>query len=208
MPETRPAEGDTFGAWIRIWDVLAAFALLIASFLVVRLEVIPHLYSVASDKGFFSRRLVLLDQHRSGYSFETVRDHLKALGEEGRSYYAHSFIPVFDLALSLFLLTFSIVLILYATQPGKPHALHLQPLTRRLLLVPPIVLFLLDVGENLALMTLMTDYPHMSASVVERASMFTELKWLAVFITGLVSTGLAVHLLYKWCTVRTARQAP
>ena len=111
MADETGSKRDVLGGWIRGWDVLAAFVLLAASFLLVRLDAIPQLAALASDKGYFSGpdgRPLLLDTYRHGYAFESVRDHLRALGEDGRAYYGHTFIPVYDLALSLFLLTFSV----------------------------------------------------------------------------------------------------
>ena len=197
------SRSDALGRWIRGWDVLAAFALLAASFLLIRLEAVPQLAALATNKDYFSgpaRQPLLLDTYRQGYNFETVRDHLRALGEDGRAYYAHSFIPIYDTALSLFLLTFSILFILYATQPGKVHALELPPWARRLALLPPSLQFLFDIGENIALRQLMQDFPRINPKVVETASLLTQLKWLSIYATTAILLSLAAYSLYRSLT--------
>ena len=191
------ARDDLFGIWIGIWDVLAAFALLAASFLVVRMEAIPHMLSAAADKGYFTGKALLLDSYRHGYGFDVARDHLRALGDDGRAYYGYSFLPIYDLANSLFLLTFSVLFILYATQSAKGHALAFSPLARKAMLVAPVVQFLCDVGENFALRNLLDAYPRINVKLVETASQLTQLKWLAIFATTLILVGLAVFTLYR-----------
>ncbi len=197
MATETDAGSDGLGIWIRIWDVLAAFALLAASFLWVRLEAIPHMLSLAADRGHFTGKALLLDTYRHGYGFETARDHLRALGDEGRAFYGHSFLPVYDLANSLFLLTFSVLFILYATQSAKGHALEIPSLARKAMLVPPVVQFLCDVGENFSLRSLMDEYPRINAKLVETASQFTQFKWFAIFATTLIMIGLAAFTLYR-----------
>jgi hypothetical protein len=194
---------DVLGGWIKGWDVLAAVTLLAASFLLVRLDAIPQLAALASDKSYFSgpvNKPLLLDTYRHGYAFETVRDHLRALGESGRDYYGHTFIPIYDLALSLFLLTFTVLFILYATQPNKGHALQVPPLVRRLALVPAVLQFLFDVGENLTMRHLMDEYPRISVKVVETASLLTQLKWLTIYLNTAIIIALAVYTLYRLFT--------
>ena len=188
---------DGLGIWIRTWDVLAAFAVLAAAFLLVRMEAVPQLVTLAADKAYFTGKQVLLDTYRHGYGFDTVRDHLRALGEPGRDYYAHSFLPLYDLALSLFILTFAILFILYATQTAKGHALELPSYVRKLMLVPPVLQFLFDVGENLTLRQLMDAYPRIDPKIIETASLFTQLKWFAIFATTLILIGLAAFTLYR-----------
>lgn len=188
---------DGFGIWIRGWDLVASFALLVAAYLLVRLDAVPQLLALAGDKSYFARKPLLLDTFRHGYGFDNVRDHLRALGEDGRAYYAHTYIPIHDLALSLFLLTFCILFILYATQMSKGHALWLPPWVRRLFMVPPVLQFLFDVGENLTLRQLMEDFPRVSVKVVEAASQFTQLKWFAIYVTTLILIGLAVFTFYR-----------
>ena len=197
MADNADARPDGFGLWIRGWDVVAAFALLAAAFLLVRLDAVPHLTALAGDKGYFARKPLLLDTYRHGYTFETVRDHLRALGEDGRTYYAHTFVPIHDLALSVFLLTFTVLFILYATQSAKGHALWLPPYVRRLLLVPPVLQFLFDVSENLMLRHLMDEYPRISVKVVEAASQSTQFKWIAIYVTTLILIGLAAFTLSR-----------
>lgn len=192
------SRSDGLGIWIRFWDLLIFLALLIAAFLMVRLEAVPQLKALAAEKAYFADKPLLLDTHRRGYSFETVRDHLRALGPEGRDYYAHTFVPIYDLALSLFLMTFLILFILYATQSEKYHALGMPSWVRKLLLVAPVIQFLCDVGENVLLRTVIDGFPWIDPGVVARASLFTQLKWIAIFVNTLIILGLGGYTLYQW----------
>jgi len=198
---TRP---DRLGLWIRGWDLLIAAAFLVGAFLMVRLDAVVQLRALATETGYFQAKPLLLDTYRWGYSFETVRDHLRALGEEGRSYYAYDFMAVYDLALSLFLLTFMILFVLYATQADKLHALGLPGWCRKLLLVPPVLQFGCDVAENLLLRKLIEEFPRLSSRVVEQASQMTQLKWSMIFLNSLILLGLGAYTLYQWI----ARPAP
>ncbi|CAN0491085.1 unnamed protein product, partial [Phaeothamnion confervicola] len=128
----------------------------------------------------------LLDARRHGYSFETVRDHLHALGEDGRAYYAQSFLPVYDVALSLFMLTFTILFILYATQQDRYYAISLPGWLRRVLVIPPVLQFLFDVGENLSLRQLLEEFPRLSQKLVDAASQLTQWKWLMIYANTLI----------------------
>lgn len=192
------ARPDGLGIWIRFWDLLIAFALLIGAFLLVRLEAVPQLKGLAAEKAYFASKPLLLDTYRRGYSFETVRDHLRALGAEGRDYYAHSFVPIYDLALSLFILTFLVLFILYATQSDKHHALSISASTRKLLLVPPVLQFMFDVGENVLLRRIIDSFPWIDVDVVGLASLCSQLKWIAIFVNALIILGLGGYTLFQW----------
>jgi hypothetical protein len=191
---------DWLGVWIRGWDVLAGLALLAGSFLMVRMEAVPQLLSLAADKAYFTGKTLLLDRFRHGYGFEQVRDHMRALGDDGRAFYAYEFLTIYDLANSLFVLTFSILFILYATQAAKGHALEIPALARKAMLVPPVVQFLCDVGENYSLRQIAQSFPAIDVKLVDTASQLTQWKWLAIFATSLILIGLAVFTLYRLMT--------
>lgn len=197
---------NALGIWIRFWDVAVAFALLAAAFLMVRLQAVPQLRALATEKALFEGKPMLLDTYRRGYSFEQVRDHLRALGSDGRAYYAHDLIPIYDLALSLFLLTFMVLFILYATQQDAFHAIGLPAWARKILLVPAVLQFCLDVGENLLLRGLIEDFPRIDADAVQQASLLTQLKWLMIFLNMLIMLGLGGYTLYQWLA-RPGRRA-
>jgi len=186
------------GVWVGIWDVVISFALLVGVFLLVRLSAVVQLRELAADKSYFATKPLLLDAHRRRYSFQTVRDHLHTIKEEGRSFYAHSFIPVYDIALSFFLLTFMIIFILYATQSDRHYALGLPRWVRFALLVPPVLQFLIDVGENLLLRELIASFPRLAPRVVEEASGLTQFKWMVLLVNWLIIGGLGSYTIYQW----------
>jgi hypothetical protein len=197
-PKSDGPKLDGFGIWIGSWDLVAAFALLAAAFLMVRLEAVQQLAQMAVNKDYFGKTPLLLDASRHGYSFETVRNHLHALGEDGRAYYAHSFLPIYDVALSLFLLTFSILFILYATQQDRHYSISLPGWLRRVLVIGPIMQFLFDVGENLSLRQLLEEFPRISQKLVEAASQMTQAKWLMIYANTLILVALAAFTIYRW----------
>lgn len=195
QPEKKP---DGLGLWIRAWDLAIAFALLAATFLLVRLDAVKDLMALSTNKGYFAKTPLLLDAQRHGYTFDTINAHFNALGGEGRSYYAHTFLPLYDLALSVFLLTFTILFILYATQRDKDYAISLPGWMRRVLVIPPLLQFLFDVGENFYLRDLLDDFPRIAPKVVETASQLTQLKWLMIYLNTMILIGLAAFTLYRW----------
>ncbi len=192
------AKGDGLGAWVSLWDEAVAFALMVAAFLAIRLQVLPELLRLASNKTYFASEPLLLDVRRGGYSAETVFEQLRALGPAARAYYATTFIPLYDVALALLVLLFSLLFILHATQPGKPYALQLSAVTRKLLLLPPILQLVFDVGENLSILALRETFPRVSQDVVKTASLFTQLKWLAMLASGVIVVALVVYTVYAY----------
>lgn len=198
MAVEQSTKSDGLGIWIRFWDLLVAFVLLIAAFLMVRLDAVPQLRSLAAEQTYFNGKPLLLDTYRRGYSFEMVRDPLRALGAQGRDHYAHTFMPMHDLALSLFLLTFMVLFILYATQSEKHHAIGMPSWVRKLLLVAPIVQFLLDIGENFMLRSVIESFPWISVKVVDQASQLTQAKWLLIFVNALIMLGLGSYTVFQW----------
>lgn len=192
------ARSDSLGLWIRGWDLLISALLLVGAYLMVRLDAVVQLRALATEKAYFEGKPLLLDAYRWGYSYDTVRDHLRALGEEGRSFYAHDFMSVYDLALSLFLLTFSILFVLYATQTANLSALGMPGWIRKVLLIPPVLQFAFDVVENRLLRMLIEEYPRLSTKVVEQAAQMTQLKWSMIFLNALILLGLGGYTVYQW----------
>lgn len=206
MAGEQGTKSDELGIWIRFWDLAIAFVLLIAAFLMVRLDAIPQLRSLAADQTYFNGKPLLLDTYRRGYSFEMVRDQLRALGGQGRDYYAHTFMPMHDLALSLFLLTFMVLFVLYATQADKHYAIGMPSWVRKVLLIPPVVQFLLDIGENFMLRSVIESFPWISVKVVDQASQLTQAKWFLIFINAMIMLGLGSYTVYQWLS-RPAQKA-
>lgn len=196
--ETEPTKRE-LGIWVRFWDVALAFAVMVAAF-AFRQDAVNHLRTLpeAADKAYFAGKPVLIDSYRHGYTFEAVRDHLRALGAKGRDFYAHDFLPITDLASTLFVMTFLILFILYATQSDRFHALGLPSWVRKLLLVAPILQFLCDVGENYLLRGVIDSFPRLDAEAIGRASVYTTLKWIAIYINTMILLALGGYTLFQW----------
>lgn len=186
------------GASITLWHPGIAFAAMVTSFLALSRDAIPTLRSLVANSGYFDAgNPLLFDQQRTGYSLQDATEHLKALGNAANAYYADTYIALYDLVFPITLLAFGVTMILYATKPDHDHALDVTPLAQRLMLAAPVALFLFDMGENLFVHTMLGMFPTVNAKVVETASMFTQLKWLAVLIEGIVLLGLIVHTLHR-----------
>lgn len=197
MTRDKAAPKDDLGSWIGLGDVLASALAMAASFLIARTSVFPDILARVTDKAYFASNPLLFEVRRSGFSYETARDHMRALGDTARDYYANTFLPIYDLASTLFVLLFAVLFILYATQPGKTYALDVSPAVRRIMLVPPVCLFLLDVGAKISVRAMLEAYPRINQKLVETASMFVGTKWLAIFVTTMLLVGLAVFTLYR-----------
>jgi hypothetical protein len=205
-----PAAGASqrhLGAAINIWHVLAAFACMAASFLMLRTDGVPALRAMVSNDAYFNAgNPLLFDQRRGGYTVEVAREHLAALGNAANSYYADTYLVLYDLVFPILLLAFGVLLILYATNAAHARVMDVSPRVQRLMLAVPIALFVFDMGENACLYAMLEMYPTVNAKLVETASMFTQLKWFAAFIEGLLLTGLVVYLAHRH--VEDARAAP
>ena len=193
---TQIAHQRHLGDWVNLWHVGAALAAMVAAFWARQMTAVPALRSLVANPGYFDAgQPLLLDWRRAGYSADVAREHLTALGSAANSYYSDTYIAIYDLAFPLLLLAFGLLAILYATR--GPHAIEVTPLVQRLMLAVPVALFLFDIAENIFIFTMLDGFPTVNAKVVETASMFTQLKWLAAFIEGLLLTGLGVVTVFR-----------
>ena len=186
------------GASINLWHVAAAGAALVASFWALVTDAVPALRALAADQAYFNGgNPLLFGQRRGGYALDTAREHLAALGGAASSYYADTYIALYDLAFPVLLLVFGLAVILYATNAAHAHVLDVSPAVQRLMLAVPVALFVFMMCENLFVYTMLEMAPKLNDKVVETASMFTQLKWLAGFIEGLLLTGLIVFTVHS-----------
>lgn len=186
------------GGWIGGWHVIAAFLAMAAAYAMLKYDAVSTLTELVSDKAYFEgRHPLLLDSHIRGYSVEQVSAHLAALGSDARHFYNDTYLAVYDLVFPLLAMAFSVLFILYATQPGTAHALGVAPRARVWLIAVPIALFVLDMGENISIRSMIDMQPAVNAKLVETASMFTQLKWAAAFVLGAILTGLGAFTVHR-----------
>ena len=196
--DTHVAGRRHLGASINAWHVAIAFVAMAAAFWSLHHDGLPQLRSLVVNQAYFDAgNPLLFDQRRPGYSLEFAREHLGALGNAAISYYAETYLALYDLVFPLTLLAFGILLVLYTTNAAHPHTFDVNPAVQRLMLAVPVALFAFEMGENLLLYSMLEMYPTVSAKVVETASMFTQLKWLAVFLEGILLIGLSVYTLHR-----------
>ena len=181
---------------ITFWHVLVAFVPLAITVRMVRTDALVELRGMAADIGHFATRPLLLDAVKQGYGADAAQAYLAALGERGRGFLADSFYPYYDLAFPMSLLVFAVVFVLFATQPGRNHAVAMPDWLRLVLLGLPGLLFCLDLAENLAIKAMLESYPRITTAMAETASQLTQLKWAAGFCCGIAFLGLLACLLY------------
>lgn len=186
------------GAWIGGWHVITAFLAMLAAYAMLKYDAVAMLSGLVADKGFFEGpHALLLDSYMRGYDAEQARAHLAAMGSDARYFYSDTYLAVYDLVFPLLVLAFSVLFILYATQPGAAHALNVAPSARAWLIAVPIALFVLDMGENVSIRSMIEMQPTVNAKLVETASMFTQLKWAAALVLGALLSGLGAFTVHR-----------
>jgi len=128
---------------------------------------------------------------------------LAALGEAGRSYYAHVQLRL-D---TLYPLTYAVsrgLLLLWLAAPGRASADGFSERTKVCLLIPPIAACLLDWLENQGIATMIETWPDLSPATVARTSVFTEAKSAASVITETSIVMLLGSGLWRWLKGRRA----
>lgn len=194
------------GAAISLWHVALAFAGMAASYWALATDGVPSLRGLVANPSYFKEgHPLLFDQRRQGYSVDEAREHLSALGTTASQYYADTYLALYDLVFPLLLLAFGVLLILYATNRAHPHAIDVTPMVQRLMLAVPIALFVFDMCENLFLYSALGMYPTVNTKVIETASLFTQLKWLAAFIEGVLLLGLIVYTAHSHVETGSAK---
>ena len=120
----------------------------------------------------------IIDVLRGGYDADMVRERFLIYGEPGRALYARAALSldmIFPLAYSTF---FACLIVIGAVSSGA-----------RYLVIVPIVVALLDLGENVSIYLLLTNFPGVTDAQIARASTLTVAKWWMVVLMLLVVFG-------------------
>jgi hypothetical protein len=112
----------------------------------------------------------IIDVLRGGYDVDMVQERFLIYGESGRALYARA-------ALSLDVV-YPCLIVMGAV---SSHA--------RYLAIVPIVVALLDLGENVSIYLLLTNFPDITDAQIARASTLTVAKWWMVVLMLLVAFG-------------------
>jgi len=159
--------------------LLALFILLLACYALMGFWTLPRLDSLAG--------LPLPETLMTGYAPEEIQAYFSALGEQGREVYLYH-----ELVLDLFFpalygLFFCGLFIRLLKQTRRFHGFY------RFLCLIPLLAALLDYGENLCLIKLLTVYPLFPKTLIQASSVFTVLKSLffilslfMVFLSGIL----------------------
>jgi hypothetical protein len=120
----------------------------------------------------------IIDSLFIGYDADTVQERFLIYGEVGRATYARAALTldvIYPLAYSTF---FSCLLVLGAVSPRA-----------RYLVIVPIAAALLDLGENISIYVLLTNFPDITDAQILRASTLTMAKWAAVGLMMFLAFG-------------------
>lgn len=137
-----------------------------------------------------------------GYTPAQVFEMVAAYGEEGRAFYRTLELSLDILYPVAYTLFFGALL-----AAVLPRAFPQNRMFHRLALLP-LVVFVIDMGENLGIVTMLSQYPVQSESVAQFTSLLTSLKWvsfMALLLT--LAVGLMVLLVRRFTHRPTHRPA-
>ncbi len=118
----------------------------------------------------FSGGLKLLDMMPTGYDADYVNALLNALGENGRDAYLFNQIPLDMIYPFLFGISNMLILAYFLNKLGKIDSYLFY------LCFLPLCSGLFDYGENIGIITMLTDYPNNSNMLTQASSVFSVLK--------------------------------
>lgn len=145
----------------------------------------------------------ILDMRLSGYDYAEVEELLTGLGEDGRSYYATSYlIPDTLFAIFLFLGVGS--LLAFLTRPGHRFSVPLNEMVRLVILALPFAGMAMEIMENLSLWIILGSGTEPASGVVAAASLFTGIKWLAYAGTLAALIATVIVAVIRGSTSQTA----
>ena len=137
---------------------------------------------VACGLGFSELQMRLgadiIDVLRGGYDADMVQERFLIYGEAGRSLYARAALSldvVYPLAYSTF---FACLIIMGAVSSRAKY-----------LVIVPILVALLDLGENISIYFLLTNFPDITNAQIARSSTLTVAKWWMAVLMLLVAFG-------------------
>ena len=108
----------------------------------------------------------IIDVLRGGYDADMVQERFLIYGEAGRALYARAALSL-DVVYPLAYSTFFACLIVMGAVSSRA----------RYLVIVPIVVALLDLGENISIYLLLTNFPDITDAQIARASTLTVAKW-------------------------------
>ena len=137
---------------------------------------------VACGLGFSELQMRLgadiIDVLRGGYDADMVQERFLIYGEAGRALYARAALSL-DVVYPLAYSTFFACLIVMGGVSSRA----------RYLVIVPIVVALLDLGENISIYLLLTNFPDITDAQILRASTLTMAKWAAVGLMMFLAFG-------------------
>jgi hypothetical protein len=152
----------------------------------------PHLSRLSGGKRMFDLRF-------AGYSSSQAAAYLERLGEAGRAYYAHVFLPI-DSLFALLEGAALTALAVWFTSARRNAFFSKRPRLRILIILLPGAAALLDLLENGAIALMLGEWPLLNEPVRRLASFATQAKWIFALISLAAIAALAAASLRqaKW----------
>src|SRR5262249_44958773 len=184
MPIARPKQ---FPSGFFVVVLLAASGLLWA---VMFFGPLAHLERLASG-------LTPFDIRPTGYSYAEARAFLEAIGQQGRGYYVCPELVIDTVYPPLYAVSRGLAL-WWLTMPGHVREDPVPLKVRYALIAVPVLMASLDLFENGCIAVMLWTWPDLSHSLVEVASLATQVKIIAGVLTEVLMGVLAVIWLMRW----------
>lgn len=149
-------------------------------FIVTNLVYVYMLAATIPRTMAFAGGMKLLDMMPTGYSAKYVRELLAALGEQGRSVYLGSQIPIDMLYPGLFAITYCLVIAYLLRAVDLFHSRYLY------LCWLPVIAGLADYMENFGIIGLLVNYPTVADCLVNLTCFFSVVKSFATTLSFIV----------------------
>lgn len=186
---------------LKAWHIVVFIVLAVAIGAWTGLSTAPDLGDRASEE--IGTEVSILDMRFSGYEYDEAAEFFTALGEDGRSDYATTFlIPDTLFAIVLFFAVGG--LMIFLTRPGERFSVPLNEMVRLVIVALAFSAMAMDVLENIALWIALSGGEEPATGVVAAANLFTGVKWLALAGSFAALIATIIVALIRGTTSQTA----
>lgn len=152
------------------------------------LVTIPHLHQITNG-------IKILDMMPTGYNFDYVKQLMVALGDNGRHYYLFRQLPI-DLVFPFFFATSNCLIMSWLLN-------KLEKLNSNWFYVCylPLVAGFFDYAENFAVISILRNYPEITADLVKVSNLFSVIKsWTTTVALTVLLVIVSIWLIRKVST--------
>lgn len=144
----------------------------------------------------YSGGMKLLDMMPQGYDSEYVNELFSKLGKEGRDVYLFNQIPVDMIYPFLFGITYSLLIAYFLKKLDKLYTSFL------FLCLIPIIAGIADYLENIGIVTMLNDYPDLSAMHISTTNIFSIIKSVSTTLFFIVLIVIIILVGIKWLKLK------